>query len=327
MSATLRVNYAVLAKIASTFDLPEYVKNAEAESLLPTDVSNLDAYASIRPQPSLPIHTKAACWLSNMEYAIDQGNKPNPEFVAARLAKAAAYFGISQDLLQSLNKHKEGLEKSASSKEKYPVRNRQEALAAEQYLLKFAGTDEISDLETCMLAANIYSALGMQADPRIQKMAGHGGVSIINEFAQAVGGRASFSGVIESQDLSDINKNLFEIIKTAALLKTVDRPWEAIQHDSPMVKLADSYYEESKLYGISKQAMKAICGSAPFYECDRIPLLMRKSASFSEAQWYLLKDAVGEPAYRAKDVQPLPLVAALLKNEDVVDEAGVGSDL
>lgn len=314
MSATLSVNCAVLAKIAASFELPDYVKNAETESLLPVDSTNTDAYAAIRPELSLPIHSKAACWLSNMEYALRDDNQTTNEFTVNRLAKSATYFGIAADVHNSLQEYAGRLDKTAASNKKYPVRNRKEAKAAEEFLLKNAGTPAISDIDVCMLAADICHTLGWDANPAVQKMAGHGGVSDIQAFAAAVGGRTSFGDAMGSQNLDEINFNLFEVIKTAALLKTAERPWEAIQHESRVVKLASNYYTEASLYTIPKQTLNALCGSIPFYECDRVSLLQEKAASFTPSHWYLLKTAIGEPLGTDDIKQSLPMVATLLRH-------------
>lgn len=313
------VNHAVLSKIAAMFELPEYVKDASTESLTPPDPANIGSYASIRPTPSLPIHNKAACWLSAIEYALETSPRPNDQHVQRQLNKAAEFFGIAHDIERALTGHVEQLQKHASGDEKYPVRNAQEAEAAQRFLLKNAGTPTISDLDAHLLADKVVGWLGTKAEDKILKMAGFGGISNIQAFASAVGGKTSLETELSIQGLDQINQLLPDIIKTAAMLNTAPTPWEAIQHDSPLVKVAGDYYTETSVRNMSPVYYEAICGEQPYYECDRVTKLQEKLANGDEFKKTLLRKAIGEPVVAEKRSSRLNLVGAVLL--DAMQEA------
>jgi hypothetical protein len=247
-----------------------------------------------------------------MEFSLETEKRPNDEHIQKQLSKAAAHFGIAHDIQASLNGHSTQLKKHASGDEDFPVRNREEAAAAQRFLLKYAGTDRISDLNSHLLADKIVSWLGTEAAPELLKMAGFGGVSDIKAFAEAVGGRTSLGTVISVQNMDEVNSMLPNIIKTAAIMGSAKQPWKAIQHSSRLVKIGSDYYSEDQLQKMSKVHYEAICGEQPFYECDRITLLQEKLANAAEAKYHVLKQAVGEPIVAEKKSGRLNLVAAVL---------------
>ena len=77
-------------------DLPDYVK--EASVLTPKDTQGLSplAFADIQRE-ELPLHTKAATYLSAAYFLANQDKYTNPA-IAQRLEKAAEAYGITEDV-------------------------------------------------------------------------------------------------------------------------------------------------------------------------------------------------------------------------------------
>lgn len=95
---------ATLYKYSSVHSLPSYVKTAHTLDQ-EEDISKLPATAFAAPGRRLPVHTKAATWLSYMSAVVD-GVKPELKaHVMARLDKAAKYWGIQADCEEIAENH------------------------------------------------------------------------------------------------------------------------------------------------------------------------------------------------------------------------------
>jgi hypothetical protein len=270
------ISGANLTKIAAAFELPEYVKTADPESLAPPSLSP-QYFAQRLPQLRYPTHNKAACWLSFASFALDaeENNRTNPT-VKDRLMKSACYFGIIDDLTASISQYKQAMDKAAASSIKYPVRNAKEARAAQQWLIKAAGTKAIDAIDAHDLATRITATLQSETDPRITKIAGFGGVSDLEGFSRAVGGRLVFDGfetdnatmlmtqkfatvVLDKEDLIEINESLPEIVKAACQIRPDGAPWDdIIQHDEPVYPFAGGFYKQSEFANIPGKFLQYI---------------------------------------------------------------------
>lgn len=101
-----------LAKLAEEHAIPAFVKQANASSIYAnTDTLPLEAFGD-PVKRSYPLHTKVATWVSN-GYFLDNYNEIEPgkrELIQDRIQKAAAYFGIEDEI------ERQTLEKAASIK-------------------------------------------------------------------------------------------------------------------------------------------------------------------------------------------------------------------
>ena len=170
-------------------DIPSYVKEAsQAETLSPDGLSDI-SYADIVNR-RFPIHTKAACYISSL-YFLENRESIAPvtrEHISARLAKAAAQHGISEDIAE-LTMRSEQLKKEASyylpedcmlpEEARYPLRNSAEVKEAADYLLKYRAW---FPLETRIgMASRVLdkaASFGVEFEPDVdlalQKQAGRG---------------------------------------------------------------------------------------------------------------------------------------------------------
>lgn len=101
-----------LVKLASEHAIPNFVKEANASKVYANiDTLPLEAFGD-PVHRSYPLHTKVATWISN-GYFLDNYNEIEPgkrELIQDRIQKAAAYFGIEDEI------ERQTLEKAASIK-------------------------------------------------------------------------------------------------------------------------------------------------------------------------------------------------------------------
>lgn len=309
-----------LAKIAATFELPDYVKSASTDELVPQDRMNPVHYARLRPSLDLPMHNKAACWLSAAKLSLEE---QQDETAMRKLVKRAAYLGIADDLRKSLLGYQNAVEKSAATEEAYPVRNEKEAIAAQQWLLKNAGTDTITSLEVHYLADKIQRQLGDGTLPEIKKMAGYGGVSDIHAFAQAVGDRVVVSGCMgeltdekqastQSVGFAEINGNLPSILKKACEQDPHGKPWEAIQHDEPVYKVGSCYYPLSRFENIPRSMINRRLSGLPIGGRERLTKIAEGVGGSSADARKEFSQHLGTPVRQGKTDNSLNRIGALL---------------
>jgi hypothetical protein len=85
---------AALAAYDAVYGAPDYAKSAEIRS---SDVAGLPASSFADAKRALPVHTKAAVWLSALEHYY-AGGEPKAN-IDASLLKTAKFFGIENDVL------------------------------------------------------------------------------------------------------------------------------------------------------------------------------------------------------------------------------------
>jgi hypothetical protein len=277
-------------------------------------------YARLRPSLDLPMHNKAACWLSTAKLSLEE---QQDEVAMRKLVKRAAYLGIADDLRKTLLGYQEAVEKSAATEEAYPVRNEKEAKAAQDWLLKHAGTEVIPALEVHYLADKIVRQLGEGTLPEIRKMAGYGGVSDIHAFAAAVGDRVVVSGCLgatteekqaatQSVGFTEINAHLQGIIKQACAQDPHAKPWEAIQHTEPVYKVGSAYYPLSRFQAIPSHVVSRRVGGLPIAGKARLEKLAEAAGQLDVEARKEFRKYLGTPVRQDKASNSLNLVGAML---------------
>ena len=310
---------AMLAKVAASYDLPDYVLQATPEELTPPDASDPRHYAQRGERLDYPIHNKVACWMSAARFSLEEDRGPVAQPVIDNLVKRAAYFGIAQDLNACFQKSVQQ-EKSASetTDESFPVRNREEALAAQSWLLKHAGTDAINSFDANELANKIYYALNAEVDPMISKIAGFGSVSDVESFARSVGGRWVVDGLIpEGQedvafskrasveltdhDLVAINQNLHGFVKVACKLSPTGTPWDMVQYTEPVYLFDGQPYLLSQFDKVADDLMNQCPGVDGISRRVRVEQLAKNAGEMPEAFKKSMKVQMGSPGGKKKD--------------------------
>jgi len=255
---TADVNLRELYYYSKLYDLPEYVKQADAAALCDS--------ASHRELPStmfadvkdrrFPINTKAATWLSWLHF-VEKKAELHPKiagWIEDRLEQFARYHGIEPDVAGLREKHAElhrdGLAQlpdstfalvwageNGTKERRYPLRNPKEVQAAatwfEQYRDHFAFPDR-QTIATKILdkAAALGAMLGDELDDVLQRQAGRG-VYDPQEAAAMLRNRAKAAVTNCSQEMRQGMLKLAEAVEstpqlamdpatTAELCKTVD---------------------------------------------------------------------------------------------------------
>lgn len=340
---------AMLAKIASNFELPEYVRQADPNAIEPPAKDPIH-FARYSPELDYPIHNKAACWLSAARFALEeeapqrshgtQERHDDRAFVSSRIVKQARLLGIADDIQTALTMYKTAQTKSAVTDEAYsgyPVRNENEARAAQTWLLKAAGTDAINAVETIDLASKILARLQHETHPEIKKMAGIGGISDIDEFAKAVNNRVVYlennhligapdelvnlktfgqhvAGLGKSAEtIQSLNDELPRLIKTAAAVCPQLEPWRFIQTDEPVHVFEGKLYKTSAFANIPQELIVAFFSDLPMVRRDRTEAIAKQANTLSKAGKSAIRKFLGMPLGEVElDGRPNLLSALLI---------------
>ena len=125
----------LLNKIAIKHPVPDYVLACDPDEL---NVKLAGAQvAVVSPQPALPCHNKAACWLSHAYYLEqrDSLDSSTQAKIERHLAKQAKFWGIATEVEEMVVREGELMKQAAYTEELYPVRNLEEAQQASQWLM------------------------------------------------------------------------------------------------------------------------------------------------------------------------------------------------
>lgn len=109
-------NLQDLHRYRKLYGLPDFAKQADFNEDVVCRDSKATLYADPREPRQFPMHTKAATYVSYM-YFLEKQSEVNPKVrdtIQSRLDKAAAYWGIKNDVLELQSKH------AAHNKEAYP---------------------------------------------------------------------------------------------------------------------------------------------------------------------------------------------------------------
>lgn len=124
----------LFTKLAHKYPFPQYVLSVSLEDV--KSEGNRSKCAQLLPEPSLPTHTKAATWLSYACFVEQRNELPEEQRVkiASFLEERARFWGI-QDDVNEIERIESQLVKSANEAvEAFPVRNEEEAIAADRWL-------------------------------------------------------------------------------------------------------------------------------------------------------------------------------------------------
>jgi hypothetical protein len=261
LDSTGDVNYQIIDRLAKTYDLPDYVKQAsQEETLNPAELPS-SAYAD-NGLRQFPCHTKAACYVSSLFFLEHAGqlSEQKRELVRQRLTKFAEDFGIAADVMKA-----DGVRRSLRQQEKesswpdsafaivetrpdgskdrrYPLRSGAEVQKAASWLLQHRDRFTFAErhkLATAILdkAAEFNVAFETTVDYELEKQAGRGTYDPA-EAASMLRGRAYLQGVPQPakeqlQKLAmalDANPLLAEDPSTTLeLAKTVDQ-FDRVHH-------------------------------------------------------------------------------------------------
>ena len=255
LDASGDAGHVALHRLTTMFDVPDYVKHAEAsETLNPENLPSERFADAIGRQ--FPIHTKAACFISTMFFAENRHGMPpaRADYVQRRLEKAAAEHGIYQDFNNFLSAHEASttpqplsndyfalVKKSAdgSVERNYPLRNAREVKMAAEWFAKYRDEFHFEDryqIANRILdkAASYGAGIPDEQDAILQKHAGRG-VYSPKEAVALIGSRLSIKNIVpelkegllklatQLEHKPELAEDLATTIKLAGLLDNVDR--------------------------------------------------------------------------------------------------------
>jgi hypothetical protein len=198
LDSTGDVNFQIIDRLAKTYGLPAYAKQASPEeTLAPAELPSA-AYAD-HALRQFPCHTKAACYVSSLFFLEhgDQLSDQKREVVRQRLTKFAEDFGIAADVMAAdriCQERKQQTKESSlpdsafaivetrsdgSKDRRYPLRNGGEVQKAANWLLQHR--DRFTFGERCKLATAILDkaaefnvSFEETIDYALEKQAGRG---------------------------------------------------------------------------------------------------------------------------------------------------------
>lgn len=233
-----------LHRLSQLYDLPDYVKQADAAELQPHPDDPSSVFADVRNR-QFNCGTRAGCFLSHLAF-LENAPKmaaAQRKTIEARLTRFAAAHAIAGDVSILKEAHQANntislddvpdnqfaivkLLNDGSKDREYPLRNHQEVKEASEWFASFR--DHLDLPERRIIARKILSradelgaGLPRDAENTLLKTAGQG-TGPARAIAQALRSRVAY---VETGEMSDVAKNVLDgFRKMAAAFELGDTP-------------------------------------------------------------------------------------------------------
>ena len=271
MSQIHDINGQTLYKIASLFDLPDFVKQASRDRLIPQQEDFLPNSYADTDREDYPCHTAEATLMSTAYFLLEKSgmSKARTNIIESGLQKAAQIHGVvnhyNNIIKQAENFQKYDnnemdyalvIETEDGQKQKlYPVRNKKEASTALNYLLK--NSHELDYKARNAIAVKLLDSkdrfelpIDESVETILNKHAGEG-YSYTNKVANSIFERA--------KTIFRINKSATEPVEALIKLAKSCLENEELHNDKKtLVKLASFVDEVDQIYGLHKHGFDLI---------------------------------------------------------------------